>query len=360
MKDKNDNSKVRTQSNCLNCGSPLAENNKYCSVCGQKNIDGRITFRQFISDFFEAAFNLDSKIIKTIPAMLVPAKLTRIYFSGKHNSYIKPLRLFFTTMILFYAVLGFKYLNKLENLVEEDNPMELYDHAQFIDTVIAHIGYDSLTKDQQDIVDTIVAGVHAPFDAMVHEEEIFDDTSQIPRWIRDSILVEDSLDISTRDLFVLSADSIFKKYNKEGFIERLTIRQTIAVTRYPGKLLRFIIGNTTWMILIMLPVVAGMMQLMYLRRKKYFIEHLIFLYHYHAAVFLVMTIFLLIFPLLSSTVAWAIPASLGVFFFMAMKVYYRQNWLKTLIKFLLLGIAYILLLSIFGGLTSVISFFIYQ
>jgi len=346
--DKKDNHK------CLNCGSPIVATDEYCAVCGQKNIDGRITFRQFVSDFFEAAFNLDSRLIKTIPALLVPGKLTRVYFSGKHNAYFKPLRLFFTAMIVFYAVLGFKYLNKLEDRLGQDNPAQLYAHAQFIDTVIAHIGYDTLTVDQQNVVDTIVSAVHAPFDAVVLNEQLNENTDQQIIWLGDTT------DVSMRDIYTMSVDSIFKKYKIEGFVNRLAIRQTIVVTRHPGKMIRFIIGNTTWMIIIMLPVVAGFMQLVYIRRKTFFIEHLIFLYHYHAAAFFVMTVYLFILPALSTLLAWLIPLALAVFFLSAMKVYYRQNWLKTILKFGIIGMVYVFLFSVFGVLTSVVSFFMYQ
>lgn len=344
----------REKSLCLNCSHPISKEDKYCPTCGQKNIDGRITFRQFLADFFEAVFNLDSRLFKTIPALLIPGKLTRVYFSGKHNTYFKPLRLFFTTMIVFYAVLGFLYLNKLENTLDKVNPGQQLSYAQYIDTVVAHIGYDTMTLEQQFVVDTIVSRAHAPFDNLVQDKQVDDSLNRLTIWL------QDTSDIAVRDLYTLSADSIFKKYNIEGFVKRTTVRQTIAVTRHPGKVLRFIIGNTTWMILVMLPVVAGFMQLMYVRRKTFFIEHLIFLYHYHAAAFLVMTIYLLLLPLLSSFFEWVVPLSLAVFFLVAMKVYYHQGWLKTIFKFGLLGIAYIVLLSIFGGLTSVISFFIYQ
>jgi hypothetical protein len=52
--------------------------------------------------------------------------------------------------------------------------------------------------------------------------------------------------------------------------------------------------------------------------------------------------------------------SMGLFFLLAMKFYYRQNWFKTFFKFVLLITAYIFLGGVFVSLTSVISFFIYQ
>jgi hypothetical protein len=339
---------------CLNCGVPISKQDKYCKICGQKNIDGRISFRQFISDFFETVFNLDSRFFKTIPALLVPGKLTKIYFSGRHNAYIKPLRLFFTTMILFYAVLGFKHLNKLEDQIAKGNPVVMMEHALFVDSVIANIGYDTLTSDQRAIVDTIVNLAHEPFNHVIlkgdqgGEEKLF------------LVFGDDSTDISLRDIYTLPIDSIFEKYHYEGFREKFTVRQTIVLTKYPGKVLRFLIGNTSWMILIMLPAVAGFMQLIYIRRKTYFIEHLVFLYHFHAAMFLVMTIFLLLLPMLSSLFIWAIQLLIALFFLIAMKVYYRQNWFKTIAKYILLGIAYVLLTGIFGAFTAVVSFFIYQ
>src|SRR5690606_19705106 len=90
-------------------------------------------------------------------------------------------------------------------------------------------------------------------------------------------------------------------------------------------------------VFLMLPAFALLLKLLYVRRKRYYVEHFVFGLHTHAFTFLMFTIMLL------GRTNWIrLPATLWMlaYFFLAMKRYYGQGWLKTTLKYIVLFNAY--------------------
>ena len=96
-----------TQNICPNCNNVFPKDAKYCPACSQKTRSGKVTVREYLSDFFDQVFNLDSKLFKTLGALFIPGKLTKEYFLGKRKSYAPPIRLFLVMVIIF---LGWKVI----------------------------------------------------------------------------------------------------------------------------------------------------------------------------------------------------------------------------------------------------------
>jgi len=89
---------------CANCGAPLA--GQYCSRCGQEILDAdKLTVRYFLSQaFLNEILNLDGKIWRTAYLLLFrPGFLALEYAAGRWRSYVNPVRLLIT-VILLYAV----------------------------------------------------------------------------------------------------------------------------------------------------------------------------------------------------------------------------------------------------------------
>jgi hypothetical protein len=101
---------------------------------------------------------------------------------------------------------------------------------------------------------------------------------------------------------------------------------------------------------ILLPLFAGLLRLLYVRREWFYAEHVVFALHTHAFAFLVFTIALLLFA--ADAHSWAMRSALfsgttvviPMYFLIAQKRVYGQSWRKTFLKAVLLGTAYFLLL----------------
>jgi hypothetical protein len=96
-------------SNCLNCGEPLQGN--FCSNCGQRVDDRRAPLRSLLGEFFSEFFSLDGRNARTFVALLVPGKLTNLYFDGKRASYAPPIRVYFVASLLFFLLVGLPTLD---------------------------------------------------------------------------------------------------------------------------------------------------------------------------------------------------------------------------------------------------------
>ena len=86
----------------------------YCSQCGQKDTDGRISVGQFVSEFFDSVFNLDSKFYRTFRDIFVPARLSIAYFEGKHKRYSHPLRVFFILAVVHLTIISIVTLDHIK------------------------------------------------------------------------------------------------------------------------------------------------------------------------------------------------------------------------------------------------------
>jgi hypothetical protein len=114
--------------------------------------------------------------------------------------------------------------------------------------------------------------------------------------------------------------------------------------------LRLYLGASV-LFFLLLPVYALLLKLLYLRRKRLYVEHFVFALHVHAFVFALFTVVLLTGGLVSGLlVVWMM-----VYLFLAMRRVYGQSWLKTGVKYLALGWSYFFLVSMALGVTAVVT-----
>jgi len=126
--------------------------------------------------------------------------------------------------------------------------------------------------------------------------------------------------------------------------------------------LKALLQNLAPMVLCCIPLFALVLKILYIFKRRYYIEHLIFALHTHAFVFLstVMIIGLGFLVALKSTALTAVTCTFLGFavviqLLVAIRRVYRQNWLATLFKFALGSVIYLVLLSIAFGVTAFLT-----
>lgn len=341
----------------------------YCERCGQKYTTGRITFRELLREFFSEVFSLDSKIFRTIGALFIPGKLTNEYFAGRHRSYAHPIRLFFVTAVIFFALLSIvANQNEGSSLASMDSDLkEKAYRSKFMDELEA--ARDSIRGRLPD--DPVV---HTAFDTL---QNFLIDPRRTDRYIGYLYLTDDwaikdtAVYVDYEDLVLLPQDSFFTKYQIKGVISQTMVRQNIRLQNNQADFLRYLMGQMVWIVLLMMPFLALILKLLYIRRKRYYIEHLIFSFHYHAFGFVAFSLPLLltILPIglndenqNESFLIWAysLPGiALAIYQFMAMRRVYLQGRFKTFIKFSILNFMYIfifVIMLVLGFLTSLILY----
>lgn len=340
---------------CRNCGEPLSSDATYCPKCSQKYTDGKIPIWQLLQELMESFFNLDSKIFRTLAALFIPGKLTIEYFKGKHVTYVPPVRIFLVMAIFHFAIIGFVGGDAL-NFNIFGNSDQGRKNA-----------YQAIFMDQ---LDTAKIKVKQALPNNKTVERTLDSLSaQMEDHRRDSIdfgyldfksdftIQPKEIQISSKDAYDLPFDKFAQQYEIQGFWEKLQIRQALRLLKEGKSFSSFLFGKLIWMVILMMPALALVLKLLYIRRRKYFVEHLVFSFHYHAFAFLIIGI---AFLAEGNILGEAAPTTLGftvvlIYLFIAMRRVYKQHWFKTFIKYNILNFSYLIIFTLFLMLTLITS-----
>jgi hypothetical protein len=313
---------------CENCGAALT--GPYCAACGQPAIDYHRSFGSLLVDAADAFFNLDERFLKTFGLLLVkPWRLTIEFIEGKRVRHVHPLRVYLIASVTFFLVINF--LSRDSHLQTQNS----------IDKETAIALAKGPLGPLPPASPTATPGFNFTFSSSPPptalpspRHEIFADLDKEPdappfaRWIQ--------------------------KRAKE----------KIGPTGDRGDLfLKALIQNIAPMVLCCIPLFALVLKILYIFKRRYYIEHLIFALHTHAFVFLSTVIiigmgFLLAWkapPAFTPIVCTFLSFAVVIQLLIAIRKVYRQNWFATLFKFGLGSLIYAGMLAVAFGLTAFIT-----
>jgi len=129
----------------------------------------------------------------------------------------------------------------------------------------------------------------------------------------------------------MSSEELGDTYGKKmGFFRKLLITQGVKSIKQGNSMVQYIF-----------------LKIIYVRSKKFYVEHLIFSFHYHAFIFLIFTMVILLIPYLGGGIIGLGFFIAFVYLFIALKRIYQQGWFKTLLKIFIISLIYLVLLTIF-------------
>lgn len=95
--------KERKGKNCLNCNAQVY--GKFCSVCGQENLEPAESAWHLVAHFFNDITHFDGKFFSSLKLLLFkPGFLSSEYKLGRRNNYLNPVRMYVFTSFLFFLV----------------------------------------------------------------------------------------------------------------------------------------------------------------------------------------------------------------------------------------------------------------
>jgi hypothetical protein len=148
--------------------------------------------------------------------------------------------------------------------------------------------------------------------------------------------------VATQDLMELPVDSLLAKYHVTNFWDRLFLTRSVKMMKGGiNEFLQYMFGNVIWMLLVLMPLMALVLKLLYIRKPFLYYEHFVFNLHVHVASFVIGFLCL---AFTKTPPNWLIALALIALFiypFIAMKRVYKQGLLKTGIKYTLLSTAYL-------------------
>jgi hypothetical protein len=288
---------------CANCGAPLSGH--YCARCGQRVEHAVHSLSHFLREVAEDLTHADSRLWRTIGALLFkPGYLTREFLAGRRVKYLPPLRLYLVLSLFFFLIAAVN--NR-------------------------HVPLKIISEGDEDISYPAVAQPLQPGeDRRQHAEKVCANLSYDGPW--------------------------------QSLLPALRTGCQNAVEDDGRSLRESFFHNLPRAIFVMVPILAAAMKPLYRRQRRYYVEHLLFLLHNHAFVFLWLGLFVLItlaIPIdaVTSTLAFVFGLYIPYYYFRAMRVVYGEGGGRTFGKLAVLSLAYLItagLALIATGLYSVL------
>lgn len=329
--------------NCLNCGADVNSSMEYCAQCGQANHTTSLKIKDVLKEFAENVFNLDGRILMTLKNIWRPAHLTREYFSGKRKIYLLPTQFFLFSIFLFFALTLF-YIPGLEKIqsVSGVRELERYRLAVKYDTISSNYVCDvEMQNDLRKQLFKIKGG-----DTLFFPSKL--DLRNLTKY-----------KISYDEVYSgMSVDSIIKKHNIESWKDQFLLRGVIKFEFNPVGTVKFVLGNLSWSIVILVFFMAGFSKLLYIRHYSYYLEHLILWMNTHSMLFWILSILLLFIKYIIESefiLTLTIVTLIGLVLY-SVQNYFKDSILKLLIKTLILTFIYatgLIFSMVFVGFISI-------
>jgi len=302
---------ISVHTECGNCGATLM--GPYCSNCGQHAHESARSVSALFDDAWHIVTHVDSRFWQTLYILLFkPGKLTKEYFAERRARYLPPVRLYLVLSVLFFAfglaTPGIKRAPPTGAVPTAAAPSKAAPERAAADKALA-----ARKKSRNTIFD-------------------IDDCDEIKipfAWLQN------------------------------------TMRQSCVRSKEDnGKSIEYaFLATIPKMMFVFVPMMALVMLILFRRPRRYYVEHLVFFLHIHAAVFLL----LLIQALLGWIAVWAawitfgdwVAALIGIYsawyVYRAMRVYYGQGRLLTFAKLCAVGFTYFVGITLTLVATALLS-----
>jgi hypothetical protein len=294
---------------CANCGAELA--GEYCAACGQRHEPHVHTVGHFVGEALESISHADSRLWRTLWLLFArPGLLTREFFAGHRARYLPPFRLYLvlSVILVLLTTMGGG---------DETDPDYLVGKSTAPPAAPAPIESDQETEADRYVVN--IDGLNDFCDAFNRPDD--------------------------------GSGNFAGRQNVRKFCTRIRTEA--------GELAEVVVHSIPRAMFVFLPLIAAIMKLMYWRPRRYYVEHLLFLVHNHAAVFLVYTLvalfsFIPVVGDFTPLLFFAALAYLAWYIFRAMRVVYAQGGWLTFSKYFILFWIYVIT-ALLGFLLTMIA-----
>ncbi len=349
--------------NCLNCGTRLR--GQYCGSCGQRARSRLISLWELLSEAFGDLLEFDSRLWRTlIPLLIRPGQLTRDYLEGRRARYMPPFRMYLVLSVIFFVIAFFDPRDDLSLLFEPEPPPAPGETAETEEEPEEEPEGETEEEPEEE---QEPGGETA--EAEIDEEEVRDGAREAIEQLREQGILADeeaiealaALDEESEGGFDFSIDPETGECSLTGHDEmpewlqrRLTQERLEEICERVGAdegktLGNLMLDNIPVALIVLLPLLALVLKILYPLSRRYFVEHLLFFVHFHAFFFLILTLQILfarvadllrIPEAISILILVAASFYIPVYLYKAMRYVYGQGHFFTLTKYVALLFAY--------------------
>ncbi len=291
---------------CPNCATTIT--GPFCAKCGQAQKNFNRYLWTMVAEVFDDVFRLDSRAARTFFNLLFkPGQVTTEYFSGRRARYVPPIRLYLVISFLFFVLLPFL-----------GQPVP---RSEVVDVPAG----DSATSEQT-------------------EEQSTDWQQEIAKI--------DSLDLG---FLTPEENAALAEVLKEQINKAITLYHD-----YPEEMFSEFMDLLSVGMFFLLPIFAICLKILYLRKGRYYAEHLLLAVHNHCFLFVALLASGLLnlaqgtsFALVANYADTIIQLWILIYLYLSLKNTYQEGHLATTIKFIVLGFSYGAL-ALFGTLVAIL------
>ena len=269
-------------STCRNCGTQTV--GRYCHSCGQDIFAGRnATLLSVVYALLENVISLDNKVLRTLYYLFFrPGFLSAEYLKGRINRYVQPAKLYWFISIIFFALL----------------------------TVVT------------------VKGI-ADSKAFLKQAVIEADEKNMAGSIADSTIIAGSLAGNQQ----IEAQGL-KRVEREQNIE-----EAGKVIDKAKQIVERMLGMFPYAMFIYLPFFALITYWLFRKKRRYYINHLVYTAHFHSFIFGLYSLAMAIGLLFSkgySISSWVMLVLLLIvplaYYFWSLRVYYKIRYVAVFFR----------------------------
>lgn len=311
-----------TQHSCANCGfefSADSEHTNYCPNCGQENHNPRFPLIHYFYELLEGLLHFDTKFLHSLRILLSsPGQITYDFINNIRGRYTPPFKLFIFISIFALIVIGIFEKNLAESGYFGAFPKEAIEKNLTIGEMFDQSA-DS-TKDQILV---------PPFSWIMSNPQISNfELRELKRTSSDSIgfwLVKNGIDNNFLSRF-------FALNKKKRVSRQMTIPEVA----------QMVSGIYKWLFLVMIPVYAFVLFVIFYKRQLFYYDTLIYSIHFLSFFLLLFSIMLLTVMWLSRVdlllliiILWIYLILLLLYLSISLKKVFAFTWMGTLARMLL-------------------------
>jgi hypothetical protein len=348
---------------CLNCGYAFKEGDIYCGNCSQKR-HLHLSVGDLMHEFTHMLTHLDSKFFKMLHHLFIPGRVTSDFIAGKRKTYPHPVRFFIVTsaifLLVFYKTVAPQFSAGMSDSLKDgkSNIGSIYEPV--LGPTLSYAArtqdffFDSLGQSKRDVpaglADSIISVVFG--------------------LNRDSSLLKilstgegggfsinfSSTSIPIKDLFVTDPDTLMNRYelDQRTSLKKYVSKQFLKASQSPSAFFSKYGANFAFTFLGMILLQALVLKLLYVRSRRYYVEHVLVLMNIGTAMLisLILLFFMHEIPGLGdyfSTIGFLWLVCFLYFNYKTLRVVYKQSRGRTVLKFILFSLSY--LFNAFAALT---------
>lgn len=309
------------QHSCANCGfefSANSEHTNYCPNCGQENHNPRFPLIHYGYELLEGFLHFDTKFLYSFKVLLLkPGKITHDYINNIRGRYTPPYRLFIFISIFAFIVMG---------IFEKNLARSGYFGSYSADAIQKNLNIGEIFDQSADsATDHILV---PPFSWVMKNPEI--------------------TNADLRELKKISSDSVGTWLTKYGYNNNFLTRfyalnKKLRISRHMtvSEATLMISAIFKWLFLIMIPVNAFILFVIFYKKSLLYYDSLLFSVHFASFFLIFYSIFLLeILWLLKVNTFLMLILSvinlllLAVYLVVSLKKVFANTWLSTILRML--------------------------